>query len=159
MKSHKDLKVKISIKKQKLYLLDSGEIIKSYPVSTSRFGTGNRYGSHKTPIGLHRISNKIGRNAALGDVFVKRRNTHKKAKTNSSGDFITTKIMRLEGLEKGLNRGNGVDTFKRYIYIHGTPHEYLIGKPVSHGCIRMRNRDIASLFNMVQRGTLTEIKK
>jgi hypothetical protein len=157
MKSTKSLK--ISIKKQKLYLLAKGKIIKSYSVSTSRFGTGNQYASNKTPLGLHRISNKIGKNALSGDIFKRRRNTHKRARLNYGDDFITTRILRLEGLEKGFNKGKNVDTFRRCIYIHGTPDENLIGKPASGGCIRMKNRDIIELFDSIPRGSLVEVIK
>ena len=158
MKPNKTLK--ISIKKQRLYFLDKEEIVKSYSISTSKYGVGNEYGSNKTPLGLHCISNKIGRNASLGDIFIKRQNTHKKARRNfTDNDFITTRILRLQGLERGVNKGRGIDTFKRCIYVHGTSHENLIGKPASHGCIRMRNRDIIDLFNSVKRGFLVEIRK
>jgi len=157
MKSTRTLK--ISIRKQRLYLLNNNEVFTSYPISTSKYGMGNEYGSNKTPVGLHYISNKIGRNASLGDIFIRRRNTRKKANPNSDGsDFITTRILRLQGLERGFNIGKDVDTFKRCIYIHGTPHEHSIGRPVSGGCVRMKNKDIADLFNLVPRGSLVEIK-
>ena len=134
--------------------------MKSYSVSTSRYGTGNRSGSNKTPLGRHRIINKLGRNVSLGAIFKQRRNTGKVFKGCKGGsDLITTRILRLEGLEKGLNKGKGIDSFQRCIYIHGTPEEKLIGKPASHGCIRMRNRDIIELFNYVKRNTLVKINR
>ena len=151
----------ISVQKQKLYLIKDAKVVKVYPVSTSIFGVGNREGSNKTPLGLHRIVSKIGRNARPGEIFRARRRTGKIARRarKSREDLITSRILRLEGLEKGVNRGRGIDSFKRCIYIHGTPQEYLIGKPASHGCIRMKNSDIVELFKQVPRGTLVLIKK
>jgi lipoprotein-anchoring transpeptidase ErfK/SrfK len=152
----------IKITQQKLYLFEKERVLKVYPVSSSRFGIGNKSGSNKTPLGLHRISNMIGRNAPIGAIFVKRRNTSevvriRKKAANQPQDLITTRILRLEGLARGINKGVGIDSFQRCIYIHGTPEEGLIGRPVSHGCIRMNNRDIIDLFNLVKRGTLVKI--
>lgn len=154
----------VKISQQKLYLFEKERILKVYPVSSSRFGIGNESGSYKTPLGLHKISNKIGRNASMGTIFLKRRNTGKvaiirKREVNHPQDLITTRILRLEGLEIGVNRGAGIDSFQRCIYIHGTQNEGLIGKPVSHGCIRMKNKDVAELFSLVKRNTLVNIKK
>ena len=150
----------VSIENQWLTILRDGKIIKRYPVSTSKYGIGNKTGSNKTPLGLHRIVSKIGRNACLGTIFKRRRNTGKIARINKgSGDLITTRILRLEGLQRGINKGKGIDSFRRGIYIHGTPEEKLIGKPASHGCIRMRNSDIIRLYRLVRRGTLVEIRK
>ncbi|MDO8748836.1 MAG: L,D-transpeptidase [Candidatus Omnitrophota bacterium] len=152
--------VEINISEQRLYLYSGDKIIKSYSISTSKYGVGNRLGSNKTPVGLHQIVNKIGRNAALGTIFKRRRNTGKAAKSyRGSVDLITTRILRLAGVEKGINKGKGIDSFHRCIYIHGTPEENLIGKPASHGCIRMKNRDIIELFNSVKRGIFIRIKK
>jgi len=143
-----------------LFLKDKDSVLSSYPISTSKYGIGNNSGSNKTPLGRHRIVSKLGRNAPLGAIFKRRRNIGKIAKTCKNGtDLITTRILRLEGLEKGLNRGKGVDSFQRCIYIHGTPEENIIGKPASHGCIRMKNRDIIKLFDSVKRNTLVAINK
>jgi len=122
-----------------------------------KYGTGNRWGSNKTPLGLHRIVSKIGRNASKGTIFRRRRNTGKIARGRREGDLITTRILRLAGLEKGRNKGKGKDSFQRCIYIHGTSEDNLVGKPVSHGCIRMKNRDIIELFDLVKRGSLVWI--
>jgi len=152
----------VSISKQKLYLIKGKRIIKRYPVSTSKYGIGNKQGSYKTPLGLHRIVGKIGKNARIGEVFKSRRRTKKIAKFNRERvkqDLITTRILRLKGLEKGINKGEDIDSYKRCIYIHGTPQENLIGKPASHGCVRMKNRDIIELFNLLKRGTLVYIHK
>ncbi len=153
--------VVIEISKQKLSLFKNNRFIKSYPVSTSKYGIGNQSGSNKTPLGLHRIISKIGRNVSIGTIFKKRRNTGKifKVYKKKAVDLITTRILRLEGLELGINKGKGIDSFKRCIYIHGTPEEWLIGRPASHGCIRMKNKDVIELFNLVKRNTFVNIKK
>jgi len=153
------INLRIKISNQMLYVNAGDKIKKSYEVSTSKYGVGNKMGSNKTPLGLHRIAGKFGRNARLGAIFKKRRLTGKLVKLGAGGDLITTRILRLEGLDKGINKGKGIDSFQRCIYIHGTPEEKLIGKPVSHGCIRMRNRDIVELFSLVKRNTLVEIIK
>jgi lipoprotein-anchoring transpeptidase ErfK/SrfK len=150
----------ISIKEQRLYLVKELKVVHECPVSTSKFGTGNKEGSNKTPTGLHRIVSKIGGNAKPGEIFKARRRTGQIARArDSKADLITSRILRLEGLEKGVNRGRGIDTYERHIYIHGTPHEHLIGKPASHGCIRMKNRDIIALFKLVPRGTFVLIAR
>jgi hypothetical protein len=152
MHSNRDA-ILVSISKQKLYLIKDKKTIKTYPVSTSKYGIGNKDMSYKTPLGLHRIVSKIGKNAKFCDVFKSRRRIKKIAKLNIRDidqDLITTRILRLQGLERGINHGKGIDTYERCIYIHGTPQENLIGKPASHGCIRMKNRDIIELFNLVK---------
>jgi lipoprotein-anchoring transpeptidase ErfK/SrfK len=151
----------VNISKQKLYLVKDAKVVKVYPVSTSKFGIGNKEGSNKTPLGLHRIVSKIGRNANRGEIFTARRRTGKIARRvrKVKEDLITTRILRLEGLEKRVNKGKGIDSFKRCIYIHGTPQEHLIGRPASHGCIRMKNKDIMQLFTLVPRHALVVIQK
>ncbi len=152
--------VVVSISKQRLYVIKGKKVIKQYPVSTSKYGIGNKDGSYKTPLGKHVICSKIGRHARFGTIFQNRRNTKRIAKIGDdrNQDLITTRILRLQGLEKGKNKGKRIDTYERCIYIHGTAEEHLIGKPASHGCIRMKNRDIAELFNEVPRGTLVDIQ-
>jgi hypothetical protein len=150
----------VSISEQKLYLYKNDMLVRQYPVSTSKYGAGNTQGSNKTPLGQHMIVSKVGRNARMGEIFQSRRRTRRIAGfgSNASGeDHITTRIMRLAGLERGINKGKGIDSFKRCIYIHGTPHEHLIGTPASHGCIRMKNKDIIALFEIVPRNTLVTI--
>ena len=154
----------VSISKQKLHLIKNAEIIKTYPISTSKYGIGNKKGSHKTPLGMHRISEKEGEGAEIGAIFRWCRNTGKIAKiytdnTDIPKDLITTRIMRLKGLELAINKGKGIDSYKRGIFIHGTPEEGLIGKPASHGCVRMKNKDVIELFNLVPVGTLVEIQE
>ena len=155
--------INISIPKQSLSLLFCDQVLKAYPISTSQYGVGCKSGSNKTPLGLHRVVSKIGRNVPVGGVFRRRRFRGKIARIFHKPiaqrlDQITTRILRLEGLEEGRNRGEGVDTYRRCVYIHGTPEEWLIGKLASHGCIRMRNKDIVELFSLVKRGILVRIQ-
>ncbi len=147
---------------QQLFLIQNSKVLAIYPVSTAKNGVGNQNGSNQTPTGTHRICEKYGKDAPVGTIFRARRNTGKIAKiytdqTNTPNDYVTTRILRLEGMETGVNRGKGVDSYRRYIYIHGTPEEGLIGTPESHGCIRMKNADVIALFNAVPVGTLVEI--
>lgn len=152
----------ISIGNQKLYHLLNGIIISTYEISSSEYGIGNNQGSNKTPIGLHRIRKKYGKNTPENGKMIGRIYTGKIAKiysdlTRSKTDDVTSRILWLEGLEKGKNRGDGIDSFKRYIYIHGTSEEGRIGIPSSHGCIRMKNKDIINLYKKLEVGTLVLI--
>ncbi|NOY22243.1 MAG: L,D-transpeptidase [Acidobacteria bacterium] len=147
---------------QTLYLVQNRRVLAIYPVSTAARGLGNRNGSYKTPTGTHRICRKYGENVPVGTIFCGRKDTGKIAKiyidkTDTPKDYVTTRILRLEGLEPGVNKGKGVDSYLRLIYIHGTPEEGLIGTPASHGCLRMKNADVIALFNAVPAGTLVEI--
>ncbi len=158
-------KIDIDISEQKLYLYcnygNGKQEVKTYPVSTSKYGIGSEAGSNKTPLGLHRIKNKIGDGAPQNTIFKARRNTGKKAIINqpNSGDLVTTRIMWLTGLEPGKNSGRGIDSYRRYIYIHGTAEEEKIGEVASHGCIRMYNKDVIDLFDRVDEGTKVEIRR
>ena len=156
--SHANEKTKkmllVSIAEQMLFLTENGNIVDRYPISTSMYGTGNKKNTNKTPIGLHQIKYKIGHKAPLGQIFRATSNTGEIAKihtdkTDLSEDLILTRIMWLDGLEEGVNKGGDNDSFKRHIYIHGTNEEGLIGSPASHGCIRMKNEDIVQLFEQV----------
>lgn len=140
-------------------LVESNFII-SYRVSTSKYGIGSQARSNKTPLGLHRIEEKIGANAPAGMIFKARQNTGKIAQINQAGagDLVTTRIMWLKGLEPNKNQGAGIDSYQRYIYIHGTVEENKIGQPASHGCIRMNNLDVIKLFEQVKEGTLVDIR-
>jgi hypothetical protein len=124
---------------------------KTYSVSTAFNGLGNRVDSFKTPIGIHRIKQKIGAGQPLGMVFSARAATGRVSKKtdNREEDEITSRILWLEGVEQGFNRGGANDSFSRYIYIHGTSDEKRIGEPVSAGCIRMKNKDVIDLFDTV----------
>lgn len=146
----------IGVKRQKLYLFEANIISKIYKVSTSLKGAGNEISSYKTPLGLHFIYEKIGNNAPIGTLFINKKNTNKIVEIdsltlNQNKDEITTRLMSLMGKELNINKGGRVDTFKRGIYIHGTSNEKSIGKPSSHGCIRMKNNDIIELFNSVDK--------
>ena len=129
-----------------------------YPVSTALNGVGSASGSNKTPPGIHRITRIIGLKAPCYAIFKGRRYTGKCwMQDDLDEDLILSRIFRLEGLEKGINRGEEKDSFKRYIYIHGTNKEQSIGTPLSHGCIRMRNLDILELSNLIVEGTIVTI--
>lgn len=147
---------------QRLYLFEHNQLKAKYPISSSAVGVGSAAGSNRTPLGLHRIAEKFGDGQPIGMIFKARRPTGKLATIQTKpikgeGDDVTTRIMWLQGLQPGINEGKGVDSHARYIYIHGTPEEGLIGRPESHGCIRMNNRQVIELFNQVPVGTLVDI--
>jgi lipoprotein-anchoring transpeptidase ErfK/SrfK len=143
----------VSVPDQTLALIDRGAIIARYPISTSKFGLGDGTGSYATPLGAMEIASKIGANAPLGAVFKSRQMTGEILKPNALGrDPIVTRILWLRGLEKANARAYG-----RNIYIHGTPVEKLIGRPVSFGCIRMRSSDVTRLFAAVSVGTRIDV--
>jgi lipoprotein-anchoring transpeptidase ErfK/SrfK len=143
----------VSVPDQTLALIDNGVVTAKFPVSTSKFGLGDNPGSYATPLGSLEIASKIGGNAPLGAVFKSRTMTGEVLAPNARGrDPIVTRILWLRGLEKGNARAYG-----RNIYIHGTPVEQLIGRPVSYGCIRMRSGDVARLFGAVRVGTKIDI--
>jgi lipoprotein-anchoring transpeptidase ErfK/SrfK len=153
----------ISISHQRLYLYRDERLVKTYPVSTSKFGPGNKEGSFMTPLGAHYIRAKIGDGAPLGTIFKGRKDTHRVVRINydaakaADKDYVTTRILWLNGLEPGINRGKGIDSYARYIYIHGTHEEHLIRHPVSHGCVRMTNRDVVDLYDEMREGDLVLI--
>lgn len=150
---------------QRMYLIVDGRTVNEWPVSTAEKGVGSRKGSDQTPLGVHRIAEKIGAGAALGSIFKSRRNTGQIVNiltapgADSPDDYVTTRILWLDGLEPGLNKGGNVDSKERFIYIHGTGEEGRIGTPASHGCIRMRNRDVIQLFDQVDENTLVVISR
>ena len=153
----------VDISEQRLYLYSNNDLILSYPVSTSKYGEGQTENSFKTPLGLHEIKEKIGHKAPINTIFTARVNTNKRAdvqikQNDTEDDFVTSRIMWLDGLEEGINRGLGVDSYNRYIYIHGTHEEGLIGQKASHGCIRMFNNDVIELFDIVSEGTKVQIR-
>jgi lipoprotein-anchoring transpeptidase ErfK/SrfK len=143
----------VSTRDQKLALLDRGNVMAIYPVSTSKFGLGDWRGSRFTPLGKLQIAEKIGDNAPPGTVFKSRRRTGEVVLANSPGrDPIVTRILWLRGLE-----GQNANAFGRDIYIHGTPEERLIGTRASYGCIRMRSTDVVQLYNVVGVGAAVTI--
>jgi len=153
----------IVVSEQKQYLLHHGQPVQQYTISTSEFGLGNKANSNKTPLGVHVITQKYGDNAKIGTIFKSRGNTGKIAEIltgegqRSKADNVTSRILWLSGLEKGINKGKSIDSHKRYIYIHGTDEEGRLGSPASHGCIRMSNRDVIDLYQTVPIGTLVVI--
>ena len=143
----------ISTRDQKLAVLDRGTLLTTYPVSTSKFGLGDYLRSSRTPLGQLEIAKKIGDNALLGAVFKDRIRTGEIVAPNSPGrDPIVTRILWLRGRE-----AQNANAFGRYIYIHGTPEERLIGMPASYGCIRMRSTDVVQLYNTVGVGAAVTI--
>lgn len=155
-------RIDIDTRLQRLYLWepypDGDMLIREYPVSTARNGLGEQCGSYCTPRGRHRIAEKIGAGQPLYAVFKARVPTgeiwsRELAEEKPGCDWILTRVLWLEGMEEGKNKGGTVDSHSRYIYIHGTNEEHLIGQPVSHGCIRMKNTDVVELFDLVEDGT------
>jgi lipoprotein-anchoring transpeptidase ErfK/SrfK len=143
----------VSIPDQELVLIEQGVPVRRYPVSTSRFGHGDRQGSYRTPLGVLEVAQKIGSGAPLGAVLKHRRFTGEVLRPNAFGrDPIVSRILWLRGLQ-ATNR----NAYERGIYIHGTPVERLIGRPVSYGCIRMRSRDVIDLFGRVDVGVRVKI--
>jgi hypothetical protein len=143
----------ISVADQKMALLHDGGIVKKYPVSTSKFGIGDRLGSYMTPVGRLRVCDKIGDGLAQGAVIKHRSATGEILPVNAAGrDPIVTRILWLEGLEPTNDNARG-----RGIYIHGTVEESKVGSPVSYGCIRMKSRDVAEVFAATPVGTPVEI--
>ena len=155
--------IRIDISSQVLELLDaSGRPVRRYLVSTSKNGAGERNGSYCTPRGRHVIRARIGTGLPENTVFVKRRPTGEMyspelARRHPGRDWILTRILWLSGCERGFNRLGEVDTMRRYIYIHGSPDSVEMGKPGSIGCVRMRNREIIELFDLVEAGMPVDI--
>ena len=151
-----------SIENQMMYHIKDGAILKKYIISTSEYGTGNKVGSNKTPLGLHKVKSKHGdetpiNGIMIGRVFYGQIATLYNDNTKSKNDDVTSRIFWLEGLEKGKNKGEGIDSYKRYIYIHGTSEEGRLGTPASHGCIRMKNNEVIDLYKTIAIGTLVLI--
>lgn len=148
---------------QILFVISKGTAIFSYPISTSRFGLGNENDSFKTPLGLHYIADKIGEdmpkmtifkgrkplvnNLTLADLDLSKNTDIRNKHFATHEDVITSRILWLKGHEEGVNKGDNIDSYSRYIYIHGTAHEDKIGTPDSHGCVRMNNDDVIELFD------------
>ncbi len=147
-------KIQISIRDQTLRLTRKGRTVRSFPVSSSRFGLGTEEGSQKTPLGRFKVGQKIGHDEPSGTIFCSRIPLRPGDPLPETEDWVTTRILWLEGLED-----NNANTKDRYIYIHGTKHEDRIGTPDSHGCIRMRNADVIELFQLVEEGTSVVISE
>jgi lipoprotein-anchoring transpeptidase ErfK/SrfK len=143
---------------QKMILVEQGKAVGEWVISTAINGLGSEKGSDKTPLGVHRIAEKIGAGAPFGAIFKSRQNTGKIVDiltapgADSPDDYVTSRIMWLDGLEE-----NNRTSKERFIYIHGTGEEGRLGAPASHGCIRMRNKDVIDLFDRVDENTLVVI--
>jgi hypothetical protein len=161
----------VDVARQRLHLLEGEAPVADWPVSTAAAGVDAREGSGGTPPGVHRIGRRIGAGAPPGMVFVSREptghiwkpgardhgprsaaNGDVHAAPNHDHDLILTRVLTLDGLEEGVNRGPGVDSASRYIYLHGTNAEDRLGTPCSHGCVRLANADVATLFDLVREG-------
>ena len=158
-----EIHINVDISQQRMYLFNQNKLVKSYPVSTSSFGEGQIENSFKTPLGKHVISELFGTNVDKNEIFVNRVLINRKAtiidnSIDTDNDFITSRIMWLKGLEDGKNLGGNVDSYSRYIYIHGTQEEGLIGKKASHRCIRLFNHDVIELYEIIEEGTTVNIK-
>ena len=158
------MEIEISITNQELTLKDNDEIVRIYKISSSKFGEGSEEDSYKTPLGKHEIKKMIGEGIALGGRFIGRVHTgeifpiYSNQEIYVEEDVVQSRILWLAGLEDKLNKGEGVDSFSRYIYIHGTPEEWLLGTKASKGCIRMSNKDVIDLFDKVHEGMIVNIK-
>ncbi len=139
--------IRISVREQRLDLMEGESVLASYPVSTSRFGLGSEEGSMKTPLGRFRIGEKIGDEFPSGTIFRDRLPLGPAGPPPPTDDHILSRILWLDGIEE-----HNANTRDRFIYIHGTNHEDEIGQPASHGCIRMKNADLIALFERVPLG-------
>lgn len=152
----------VSVCEQKLYIFHKNSLLKSYAVSTSRMPPSCVENSLGTPTGLHKIDGKIGDGEPLETVFrgrVAQGLVAEQSAQECAKNLITTRILRLRGLEEGKNVGGNTDTYNRYVYIHGTNQEDKIGTPNSHGCILLKNTDVAALFDIVSDGSIILISE
>jgi lipoprotein-anchoring transpeptidase ErfK/SrfK len=147
-------KIDISIRDQLLTLSRDDEVVRTFPISSSRFGLGVEEGSNKTPTGNFRVAAKIGHSMPMGTVFRSRVPLGPDDPLPPTEDLVTSRILWLDGLDE-----ENANTRDRFIYIHGTKHEDKIGRPDSHGCIRMRNADVIELFDLVDEETPVVIEE
>lgn len=150
----------ISVHRQRLFHVREGRLVADFPIATARNGLGTAVDSYRTPTGLHRVAEKIGDDVPPMGILKDRVFTGRLADPDPQGpdkDWITSRILWLDGLEPGVNQGPGVDSRGRYIYIHGTASECTVGTPSSMGCIRMRNSDVIALYDAVPVGALVVV--
>ena len=145
--------VVVDVASQTLRVMDGRTVAAEFPVSTSKFGLGFEEGSYQTPTGRFRIARKIGSTAPLWTIFRARKNTGRQAKPGGKEDLVLSRILTLDGLDH-----TNANSLARYIYIHGTNQEQLIGRPASHGCVRLRNKDMAALYRLVGKGSIVRIE-
>jgi len=150
--------IRISLASQRLQLLNNGSVVMDVQVATAKNGAGELFGSECTPRGRHKVRAMIGDGGALNTVFVARRPTgeifsEKLRIQQPQRDWILTRILWLSGEEVGKNRLGNMDTMRRYIYIHGSPDDQVCGVANSHGCIRMKNQEVMTLFSGIKVGT------
>ena len=155
-------RIRIDVARQTLQCLEDGQLVRSYLVSTAKNGLGEKIDSECTPRGMHRLHKVIGLDAIPNSIFIGRLWTGEiysdiLSDKNPSRDWILTRILQLDGLEPGINKAGDVDSLRRYIYIHGVPENTLMGVPMSHGCIRIRQSDIIPLASWVDVDMLIEI--
>ena len=148
----------VSVKTQKMHHIINNKIVKTYVISSADKGVGNTNNSHQPPIGLHSVKEKPGDKTPLfgrmiGRVFYGQIATIHNDSSRSKTDDVTTRVLWLSGEEDGINKGGNVDSYRRYIYIHGTSEEGRLGIPASHGCIRMKNTEVLELYNKIALGT------
>ncbi len=146
----------VDVDSQRLRWVQAGLVLWEVPCSTARNGIGSEVNSNKTPLGWHAIAEKYGKDAQWGTIFLNTQQTKRvwKPGQTTSEDLILTRVMVLEGLEPGQNKGGSKDSYVRGIYIHGTNDEEHIGTPTSHGCIRLRNDNVIALFDKAREHTL-----
>lgn len=143
----------VDVERQRAIWFEDAEPRAAWLVSTARAGIGGEEGSYRTPPGWHRVHRRIGEGREAGAIFVGREPTGEIWQGQArDDDLILTRVLTLDGLEEGVNRGGSRDSLRRYIYIHGTNHEGLLGRAVSHGCVRMSNDDICHLFARIETG-------
>ncbi|MFN0200273.1 MAG: L,D-transpeptidase family protein [Bacteroidia bacterium] len=148
----------VSLVEQKMFVIENSVVTHSYIISGAKTGAGCKGGSNQTPTGLHHIAAKYGDDVPWGGILKARKYNGEVAQiytdeTDVKTDYVTTRILWLKGNEKGINLGGDVDSYNRYIYIHGTPEEGLLGKPASHGCIRMKNAEVIDFYSLIAEGT------
>jgi len=154
--------ININISEQTLVLFKNNKAVLTYLISSAKKGTGQEFGSEKTPLGIHIVRAKIGSNLPVNAVFKGRRYTgeiydSKLADQFPQRDWILSRILWLSGTEVGRNRLGSVDSMRRYIYVHGTPDTEPMGIAASHGCIRMKNKELIHLYDQVHPGCLVNI--
>ena len=151
-----DVVLVVSVAEQALALVRGGKVERVFPASTAKAGVGSKPNSDKTPLGWHRVAEWIGGDAVPGQVFVSRQPVQGEIlrpnewRSDDGRDYVLTRILWLDGLEWGKNKGAGADSHARFIYVHGTNQEHLLGQPASHGCIRLSNHDVMLVYSVTE---------